>query len=387
MKSFIRRLLKKIILSFPLKNIIIFESNPDFSCNVYPVFLELNKRLPKYKMVWLVSGNGSIPEGVDFTHNLEKSSFFNTLRWQWYRSCAKAFISCNRFRQMTAPRKSQLSIFLTHGCKLKKTKIHNYCAGPYVDFFNIQSHFFDDITCYESEVEKKQLVYLGFPRCDWFYTKNDISEQLSSIGVIGNFLIWLPTFRKHKRDLSRDVHSNKYDNLGMPLIYDEEMLLKFNDFLNAKKLHIIYKPHPAQDVSTLLKTSLSNIHVINDKTISDLGIQLYQVIGQSKALISDYSSVYFDYLLLNRPIATTIDDKEQWQEGEGFAYDVESIFKKTTEQVATLKELCAFIQNVVDGKDEKQEARQEMCKQAIINRDGNSAKRVADFVMEKIGAK
>jgi CDP-glycerol glycerophosphotransferase (TagB/SpsB family) len=105
-------------------------------------------------------------------------------------------------------------------------------------------------------------------------------------------------------------------------------------------------------------------------------------------LISDYSSVYFDYLLLDRPIATTVDDKEQWKEGEGFAYDVESIFKKTTEQIANLDELYAFIQNVIiDGNDEKQKARQEMCKQTIINRDGNSAKRVADFVMEKIGEK
>lgn len=387
MMNIIRRIIKSLLLRLPLQDVIIFESNPDYSCNTYPVFLELRKRLPHYKMVWLISGNNLSSYGVDFSYHLENNNFFNTIKWQWYRSCAKAFISCNRFRNMTSFRNNQLNLFLSHGCKMKNTKKHNYCAGPYVDFINIQSHFFDEITCSESEAEKSQLVYLGYPRCDWFFVKNNIVDQLAKIGVTGNYIIWLPTFRKHMR-ANRDVHSDKYESMGIPLIYNKEMLLECNGFLQDKKLHIIYKPHPVQDVTNLKKVELSNIHIISDKTLCDLNLQLYQVIAESKALISDYSSVYFDYLLLNRPIATTVDDLEQWKEGEGFAYDVESIFKETTEQIANLDELYAFIQNVIiDGNDEKQKARQEMCEQTIMHRDGNSAKRVADFVMEKIGEK
>ena len=378
----------RILSRFPLKDILIFESHPSFSCNTYPVFLELRKRLPNYKMVWLVADNSPVPDGVDFTHNLNKFNLVNTFKWHWYRSCARAFISSNRYRPMKKTRDSQLSMSLSHGCKIKKTKKHNYCPGPYVDYLNIQSHFFDDITCYEYEAGINQLVYLGFPRCDWLFAKNDISRQLSTIGVKGDFLIWLPTFRKNVNNLSRDVNSSKYNSMGIPLLYNEEMILDFNKFLKQLNLHVIFKPHPSQDVSTLKRISISNIHIISDKTLANLGIQLYQVIAESKALISDYSSVFFDYLLLNRPIAVTVDDKEEWLKDEGFAYDVDSIFQKTTEHVADLGELCDFIQNVVvDGKDEKSEARQEMCKKVIIHRDGNSAKRVADFVMEKIGAK
>jgi CDP-glycerol glycerophosphotransferase (TagB/SpsB family) len=384
----IKKIIKGVMIRIPMRDIIIFESNPDYSCNTYPVFQELRKRLPNYKMVWLTTEEGNIPKGVDFAFTFGHGGWKSLMRWNWYKSCAKALISCNRYRNMGSIREGQTSLFLAHGCKTKKTKKHNYCPGSVVDYINIQSPFFDDITCSEYETSKDKLVYLGYPRCDWFYVRNNISDQLSSIGVTGDYLIWLPTFRKQKGESSRDVHSIKYENLGMPLIYNEEMLEECNEFLKGKNLHIIFKPHPVQDVSTLQKHSLSNIHLISDKTLCDFNLQLYQVIAKSKALISDYSSVYFDYLLLDRPIATTVDDKEQWKEGEGFAYDVESIFKKTTEQIANLDELYAFIQNVIiDGNDEKQKARQEMCKQTIINRDGNSAKRVADFVMEKIGEK
>ena len=377
-----------MMVRLPKRNVIIFESLPDYSCNTYPVFLELRKRLPNYKMVWQTAEEGSIPEGVDFAFTAGHGGRMDLMRWNWYKSGAKALISCNRYRHMGSIREGQTSLFLAHGCKTKKTKIHDYCPGSVVDYINVQSPYFDDITCSEYDADKEKLVYLGYPRCDWFYVRNDIADQLSSIGVTGDFIIWLPTFRKHKRSASRDVHSTKYENLGMPLIYDEDKLKECNEFLRGKGLHIIYKPHPVQDVSTLQKHNLSNIHLISDKTLRDLNIQLYQVIAESKALISDYSSVYFDYLLLDRPIATTVDDKEQWKEGEGFAYDVESIFSKTTEEIASLDELYAFIQNVViEGKDEKQKARQEMCEQTVMHRDGNSAKRVADFIMEKIGEK
>ena len=276
-------------------------------------------------MVWRVTGDGQIPEGVYFAFNNKRYSFFSLLKWYWYKSNAKALICCNKYKGMRKLRKEQVSLYLSHGSKIKKTKKHNYCPGTSVDYINVQSHFFDEITCSEYETKMNQLIYLGYPRCDWFYVPNEIRDRLSIIGITGDYIIWLPTFRKHVEKEERNVHSKKYDNLGIPLLYSEKMILECNDFLKGKNLHIIYKPHPVQDISTLLKINLSNIHVIDDKLLNKIDVQLYQVIAESKALISDYSSVYFDYLLLNRPIATTIDDIEEWKQGEGFAYDVENM--------------------------------------------------------------
>lgn len=383
----ILRIAKKIFLKLPLRNIIVFESNPDYSCNTYPVFLELKKKLPRYKMIWMTSKNTHKHKDVNDVYFYDDKRYFNKFKSCYYKSFAKVFVSCNRFKKMGSIRDGQISLFLGHGCKTKKTKLKDfsYCPGLVVDYVNIQSHFFDEVTSEEYEVKKNQLVYLGYPRCDWFYTHNDIRKLLLELGIDGDYIIWLPTFRKHAKSPMRDVHSEKYNSLGIPLIYSTEKLLECNSFLAKNNLHVIYKPHPAQDVSGLMKEDLSNIHIIDDELLSNMGIQLYQVIAESKALISDYSSVYFDYLLLNKPIATTIDDIEQWKKGVGFAYDLESMYQLSTEQIANLDDLYSFIQNVIiDKNDNKKEARQRICQETIMFRDGNSSKRVADFIISLI---
>ena len=383
MKAIFKWLLDFVFQQFSLLNILVFESNPDYSCNTYPVFQELRRRLPNYRMVWRVTKGTPIISGVNDICYFEDETLKNSIKWSFYWRVAKAFISCNRYNESF--RKDQLDLFLTHGCKTKNTR-GKYNPGIVVDYINIQSHFFDEVTCYGYRAEKKQLVYLGYPRCDWLFAKNDIEESLKEIGVDGDFLIWLPTFRKSKNYLSRNIHSQVYDSLGIPLIYSLESLRACNEFLKKHKLHIIYKPHPIQDISKLTSESLSHIHVVNDKVLADCQIQLYQVIAASKALITDYSSVYFDYLLLDRPIATTIDDLELWKNAEGFAFDLERLYKCSTDQIATLDELYSFIQSVIiDGKDDKKAARKKILDETIMYQDGYSAKRVADFVLKKIG--
>ena len=382
-----KKVVKRILFKITLHNIIIFESNPDYSCNTYPVFLELRKRLPNYKMVWMTSEKSAKVEGVDDVYYRDNKGFYNKQKRRYYRLLAKAFVSCNRYKKMGSIRAGQVSLFLAHGSVTKNMKRghFNYNPGVIVDYIDNQSHFFDEVMCYQYEAKQEQLVYLGYPRCDWFYKENMIAGLLEKLGVDSEFLIWLPTFRKNRTE-TRDVHSEKYESLGIPLIYTVEKLEECNDFLRQHHLHIIYKPHPIQDISNLTKMSLSNIHIISDELLSKMGIQLYQVIAQSKALISDYSSVFFDYLLLDRPMATTVDDVEQWKEGEGFAYDLESLYDKATEKVKTLDELYSFIQDVViDDKDTKRAARQQICKETVMYNDGNSANRVADFIIKKIG--
>ena len=365
-------------------DIIVFESKPAYSCNTYPVYLELRKRLPKYKMVWRVHKGTPCIEGVNDIFYIDSKSLLNILKKAYYYFLAKVVVSCNNYFRNY--RKDQINLFLSHGCKTKNTR-HTYNPGSEVDYINMQSHFFDRVTCYGYRAVQSQLVYLGYPRCDWFYVKNQISTQLMEIGVNGDYLIWLPTFRKHK-NISWTINSKKYESLGIPLIYSLEKLKECNDFLKERGLHIIYKPHPVQEVAGLTKANLSHIHIIKDETLATIGLQLYQVIADSKGLITDYSSVYFDYLLLDRPIATTIDDLEEWKSKDGFAFDIESMYKVSTERVASLEELYSFIQEVIiEGMDSKRTARQEIRNKTIMFQDGHSAQRVADFILEKIGEK
>lgn len=382
-KAKIKKLCHIFLELFPKKKIILFESRPDFSCNTYPVYLSLsqNPKLKKFKFVWVIHGD-KILENINFISDNQKG-FMRKLKKLYLFERACCFVSCNGIFSKCSPK--QISIFLSHGSKTKKTR--GICEiGDAADFVMVQSHFFDDIIKYEYDLKQEQLAYCGYPRCDYFYNcKKDISSYFDMKDG-SRYIIWLPTFRKNVYRAVDDAESS-YNNIGMPIIYSVEQLKKLNDFLLKRNLYIIYKPHPSQDISVLKATTMTNIFVLNDDILFDKNLQLYEVIAKSSALITDYSSVYFDYLLLNKPIATTCDDADEWKQGRGFAFDLEAFYDKSTVRVKEFEALISFIDCVHNNFDEKQEEREKITDLTNMYRDGNSAKRVADFIVNKLQEK
>ena len=100
-------------------------------------------------------------------------------------------------------------------------------------------------------------------------------------------------------------------------------------------------------------------------------------------MITDYSSVFFDYLLADKPIVTTTDDMEEWKKMTGFAFDLDAFLDEATTRVSTLEGLLDFLRG---EKDDKAEGRKRIRDLTNTYFDGDSAKRVAAFIREKIGA-
>lgn len=383
--DYIIKIFRRLFLNkMPLRKTIVFESSPDFGCNTYPVFRYIEKAYPEYKIVWALSKKPKLtPDGVDYTIYYRPANTWEKIKSLYYLNTCSAMVSSNYFLRKHDER--QISLFLCHGSKTKRTK-GIYEMGRNVDYIEVQSHFFDEIITYEYGCSKDQLVYLGYPRCDYlFEDKCDIGDILFGKSNC-RYIVWLPTFRKQIIGRT-DVLEGCYDKIGMPLVYSIEALEQLNVFLDDHDMHILFKPHPAQDISALKSKELPYIHVMTDEFIFDKGLQLYEIIAQSEALITDYSSVFFDYLLLDRPIATTTDDIEIWKEGRGFAFDLEALYDKATTRVSDLESLKIFIENVLEGIDEYKAGRREICELTNMYQDGESTKRVVDFLMEKLGEK
>lgn len=375
----------KFLELFPLSRTIVLESVPDFSCNTYPVYLKLREALPSYSFVWLVhKRTKNCPPGVKTVYREKDQTFWEFFLHQWYLSRCSVMVSSNGFECKRT--RKQLFLFLTHGSKTKKTR-GLYEMGNLVDFINVQSHFFDDIITYEYNCRKEQLVYLGYPRCDCFFAgKRPDVRPLIRTESDEKYVIWLPTFRNTKAGRV-DAQSETYGNIGMPIVYSLEKLNELNSFLAGIRLHILFKPHPAQDMSSVKTAKLSNFHLISDDDIAKAGLQLYEVIAGSEALITDYSSVFFDYLLLDHPIATTTDDIESWKSGRGFAFDIEKMYDRATVRVKDQKELASFLKSVSDGTDEKMPERRKIRDITNMHIDGDSAERVARFICDFLGEK
>jgi len=379
-------LVGSVLSLLPLRNTILFESHPDYTCNTYPAFLQLRKDLPEYKMVWCVTPGSEKPEGVDDTFDYGSRKLFPWLKGKYYLHTAKAIISCNR--AIHKPRKKQVHLFLCHGSKTKKTR-GLYEPGAGVDYINVQSHFFDDIITYEYNCDKEQLVYLGYPRCDWFFDSQEkIPELKQKLQLPENckFLVWLPTFRKHKAGGGgRQMDASKYASIGMPLVYSLEELRRLDDFLAERNLYLIFKPHPAQNVKGLQDAKLDHVRILNDAFLAQREIQLNELLAASDGMITDYSSVFFDYLLADKPILTTVDDMEEWKKMTGFAFDLDALLDQATTRVADQRALMDALEDVHLGRDPKGQGRTEVRTLTNIHFDGNSAKRVSAFIREKIG--
>ena len=388
-----KELVRGFLSKLPLKKAILFESNPDFADNTFPVYLALRAELPDWEMVWIVQTQEGEPiradrrlksvrkKGLDTIIYAHPVSVREKIRRMYYFHRCAAIVFCNHRQRKGVDR--QLSFFLCHGSKTKKTKGF-YEVGGYADYVEVQSPFFFEITKAEYGCSQEQLVTHGYPRCDAFYSAEPAGMRKRILGTSdGRYLIWLPTFRKQAEGRT-DVKDGSYDALGMPLIYDRETLLEFDSFLRERDLHILFKPHPSQDLSGLVSEQLTHFHILTDAALASAGYQLYEVIAGAMALITDYSSVFFDFLLLDRPVATTTDDIESWKAGRGFAFDLESMYNKATVRVPDLIALKAFIDGVLAGRDDPAKERDEIRDLTNLYRDGGSAGRVSAFIREKL---
>lgn len=62
----------------------------------------------------------------------------------------------------------------------------------------------------------------------------------------------------------------------------------------------------------------NNIKVINNEFFEKNGVMLYELLGMADKLITDYSSVYIDYLILDKPIGFFIPDLKKYSNDRGF---------------------------------------------------------------------
>ena len=99
----------------------------------------------------------------------------------------------------------------------------------------------------------------------------------------------------------------------------------------------------------------------------------------SDALITDYSSVFYDYLLLDRPIAFTINDLNEYADTRGFVFENPLQFMPG-EKISTKHEFIRFLENVYQGDDRYQSKRKEINDFCNYYTDGNNCERILKMV-------
>ena len=373
-----KKLKKFILFFFPIKNRIVFESNPEFSCNARPVYKEMLHRgiNKKYAICWLVEDKNKYKNDKSGNKyfNYEEHGF-GKIKKLYILITSKVLIFTNRF--LIKYRDEQLVVNLMHGSPLKRT--HGYIEYDTCDYVITESNFFNKGVSEALEVPYEKTIGLGFPRTDIF---GENTNALKKLGIDEKLkvIVWMPTFRKNKNS---GIECGELKKLGVPLLDSFESFKVINERLIENNILLVIKLHPAEDTSNMQLCEYSNIFFLNDKDLGKKNVTVYELLSDSTALLTDYSSVYYDYLYMNKPIGLVIDDLEEFNKKNGFVYGNYKDFIKGS-YIENLDDFISFIDNIGEGKDVDKEEREWAINRYCGYRDFKATKRVVDFILDKL---
>lgn len=372
--SFVLNLIKRVAVLLPLKNYIIFESNPDFADNTFEVYqkmleLELNNQ---YKFFWFLNGTNEyeLPNNV-YIIKRKYGSTIDRIKTIWINSRAKYIIDCNAYVHKL--RKNQVRIHIKHGLPIKDASAYNYKVGK-VDALVVPSEKWIDICSEEHKIDKEFIKPLGFPRNDVLIPK--VHSQKT--------IIWMPTYRYMAAHYDNKMDINDSLKFGLPCIKSIDDLVKVNELLVNLNAILYIRFHPVQDIRHIKFEVLSNIRLCNDEFLKNKGLKLYEFLCETDALISDYSSIYYDYQKLNKPIALSINDFDEYASKNGLICKTVEEFKEKFPAIHLndFEELTQFITDVINEKNELMLPLETAAEMYDMRSVDNSAQRIVDYLIE-----
>ncbi|MFS0787785.1 CDP-glycerol glycerophosphotransferase family protein [Shouchella sp. 1P09AA] len=316
-------------------HVILYESflGRNYSDSPKYIYEYLKNQYPnKYKHIWVF--NDPSKEEPRDAIKVKRFSF----KHMYYMAKAKYHVNNMRQPKWFIKRPNQVFLATWHGTPLKKlvfdmNDVHSANPNYKKDFYD-QSRSWDYLVSanhYSTEIFKSAFLFdnkileYGYPRNDLLYAKN--KDELSvafkkklQVPTDKKVVLYAPTWRddefykpgQYKFKLQLELNLLK-EQLG-----DEYFFLIRTHYFIADKLDF-----------TGVEDFVLNVSDYDDIT------ELYLI---SDVLITDYSSVFFDYANLKRPILFFTYDLEKYRDTlRGFYLDLETEapgpLLKTTEDV------------------------------------------------------
>ena len=353
-------LLQKILLvglkKKPLQNIIMIESHNDFDCNggaFYNYIIKKNYN-SRYRIVWAVKNKSSmkkkLPQNV-CTVPLYRPSIIKN----YYHCNAKYLLAdCDNFKKV---RSAQVSVYCSHGGVTFKNVKGLIVVPDETDYILCSSEKYAPLMCdnFSIKYPSERIINIGFPSNDILLDASDGDLFKLTTQRFEKVILWMPTFRKSKNGRADGDYINPF---GLPLFETEEELTHVNSLLNNSNALLIIKYHPMQDMSLVkIPKQLDNIVFLDAVETKRLGIDVYSLMKDCDALISDYSSSAYSYILLNRPIGFILSDIANYKLGFSITNFEEVL---SGHIINNLLDFITFIEDVLNDRDPYKEKREKL---------------------------
>jgi len=226
--------------------------------------------------------------------------------------------------------RDRVLINFTHGMPVKCPGILGYNGlsrlriflqlkmySKYYDAFCVTSSKFKNIISKAYLLKEERIKILGQPRNDLLFRKNDKDKILKSLypdlPTYEKIILYAPTYR-----------SNLYGNSGLEptkfFPFEDFDIKKLENFLEENQYIIFIRSHHLDKINF---EETNRIRFLN----SDKIVEISEILNIFDMLISDYSGMIFDFLLLNKPLIVLPYDYENYKENIGVCFEYKLFYE------------------------------------------------------------
>lgn len=370
----------QIALSFlPLRRQILFKAGDEPHENARAIvdYLAREHKGKRYKLIFSEGrdsrNKNSFPNvSVIYEDTLRsRSRFRENLHYCFLLATSKFLIYENE--PLKKVNRRQKLFFLNHGTVPLKNVRDVLRQPDEVDFAICPSEGCSQIYTQQYGIPVEKQLYIMPPRTDFIKKRGHQLEKIVETGGC-QVIIWLPTFRALKGTDRRDsVHADI-----IPLVEEQNQFEIINKSLCVNDQMLLIKKHPKEKDDLIVPGSCKNIVLLTDEELWLEGLCLHEILGDTSALITDYSGISFEYLLVEKPIGYVISDMEDYR--RGFAYERPADYMPGR-KIRTIGELVCFLDEVRAGGDEYKNSREKLVNQLYQgNEQKSGAKKFVDFL-------
>jgi len=253
--------------------------------------------------------------------------------------------------------------------KAAKSRRHE---GDMIRYAISTSDFISDLQEECLRIGRQKHVVTGYPRNDVLFNIPEEARTAWRMFVGGTqprkVVLYGPSWR-HDREATKFFPFRDFC---------QDTLI---DFLEETRTLLLLRPHVQDLHYSTVRSFLQSLVDCSDMVKSATHEQFHDVnllIPFVDILISDYSALYHDFLLLDRPMIFIPYDYAVMKRLNGFLYDYYANLPGPS--ISSFEEFMSHFGDIVSGKDAFRERRRKLRDKIHTYQDSNSCSRVADLI-------
>lgn len=301
-------------------NIIFYESlgGARLMGNPYAIFEQIlhHRDFEDFVHVWVINSFNNIPEEYQDVDNIIYVKK-GTDAYAKYVSKAKYLICNSTFEPYVTRKSNQLYLQTSHGIFYKtvgrdSTETPLGVAGATRNLLQathiiVPNEFMAEKQPKSYSIEgihTGEIAQVGYPRIDITKSasneKRDHIKSTLGIDVLKKTIVYAPTWRGTTKSQNR---------------FDTEKLISDLKLMASLDINVVFRGH------TISNALLKDVEIPNNIIIPPPDIQTNELLNIADIVISDYSSVFFDFLVTERPIIHYLYDIEDYTRERGLNLD------------------------------------------------------------------